>query len=200
MCCRNYSLGLLRVPDEWWTAAEWSRGLKVRRRGEESCGCGCRDEWLQSSKSFSAYLCVLGVSPLAFLPSFPLFPPSSPLGSTPLSSLLHAFTQSLSSCKWLPCPLHALWLWLSLLHPPPPLSRTLYKYPIKWIMRSAVLRALPGVRCSPWLECQFTVWYCSSLNLHIWLMRLMVYLFSTGFLVTFLNFSWATRSSPSAAF
>lgn len=126
----------------------------------------------------------------SFTPRFPpllspISPPLPPWAPLPLSSLLHAFTQSLSSCQWLPCPLHALWLWLSLLHPPPPLSRTLYKYPIKWIMRSAVLHALPGVRCSPWLECQFTVWYYSSLDLHIWLMRLMVYFLNS------LTVSWS---------
>ena len=43
--CGNYSLILLGVPDEGRVAAdEWRGGLEVRRRGEESGGCGCREE------------------------------------------------------------------------------------------------------------------------------------------------------------
>lgn len=43
--CRNYSQILLRVPDEGRAAAdEWRGGLEVRRRGEESGGCGCWEE------------------------------------------------------------------------------------------------------------------------------------------------------------
>lgn len=86
--------------------SRWMKGCSrwVERRaggeekGEESGGCGCREEWLQGFKSSFAYLCLSGGSPLSLL-SFPPFtrfsPLPSPCYSTPLLNLLHIFSQPL---------------------------------------------------------------------------------------------------------
>lgn len=57
------------------------------------------------------------------LPPSPFFSPLLPLCSLPSWLTPLFLSSSLSACQWLPCPLHALWLWLSSIHsPPPPLS------------------------------------------------------------------------------
>ena len=98
--CGNYSLFFLRVPDEWRFAAdEWRGRLEVRRGGEESSWCGCREEWLRGSKSSFAYLCIIRRFTPSFLPFSPSFlichPPPSTSHSTPLFSLLHSSSQPL---------------------------------------------------------------------------------------------------------
>lgn len=103
MWCRNYSLicsgfqmngGLqLMRGEEGWTWGE--------RRAMDG---GCREEWLQGSKSSFRYLCLQGGSPLSL--SSPLFPPFLPFlpppsffffCSTP-SSACFTFLSVLSIC------------------------------------------------------------------------------------------------------
>lgn len=86
--------------------SRWMEGCSrwVERRaggeekGEESGGCGCREEWLQSFKSSFAYLCLSGGSPLSLLSflSFTSFSPlPSPCYSTLLLNLFRSFSQPL---------------------------------------------------------------------------------------------------------
>lgn len=97
MWCRNYSLMLLRVPDEW------SRWVE-RRAGGDKKGRGKRwwwlsEEWLRGSKSSFCYLCLPGGLPLYPSPSFPpftlffpLLPSLAPLpSSTCISFLFNTF-------------------------------------------------------------------------------------------------------------
>lgn len=125
LCRLQYWLYGVETTHGFWPGVQMNEGLQQMKRraggeekGEESVGCGCQEEWLRGFKPSFAYLCLSGVSPLSPLsfPSFPHFflPLLPPI--TQLFNMLHSFSQPLSACQWLHCPLRGLWLWLSLLH------------------------------------------------------------------------------------
>lgn len=108
--------------------SRWVKGCSrwvERRAGGEEKGRGERWMWLSGRVTarlqvlFGLFMSCRRFTPLSPLPlsllshfsspSFPLLLLHSPLQLAPLF-----FQYFLSACRWLPCPLHALWLWFSL--------------------------------------------------------------------------------------
>lgn len=199
MWCRNYSLIFAQSPDEWRAAAdEWRGGLVVRRRGEESDGL-----WLSgrvTARLQDLFQLFMSSERFTPFPPFPFLPPPSLFCSTPLFNFLHfSFNTFYLLVNDFPAPFLAF----DFGSPSSTLllfSPTLFKYPINWLMCSAVLDAQPGVVCDSVGRVSFhsvMLWFSTNMTNE----ANNVFLdFSKCLLVTFLNCSWAARSNPTTAF